>query len=540
MTALRAKITIQLQVLVVSATITLFVIRGSADLIGNFYNLQYDDSYITFRYAQNLVLGNGFRFNPGDNSNSASSPIFGAIIAAGLAIGTLSAQSIANIVNVLSLFSMCYFLIFLGTKLTKGLPGILIGAMVALAVTAQGYITYWTFSGMESTTHLALMSLAVGYPLAVGKSFSAWSTKQRYAYSVILFFFSIFRPESFIISLLIVFLLFSSEPLKNLRTKGNKIVLVSPLIAAATLALFWNIYYKHPVPDPIRYKRIATAYDIDLETAVMGIKAFATNHSILVIVFCFSFAVVTFNFIKSESKRLISWTLVPSAALFAFSIYLGQAPNSDSYRYQLPYIPIVGLAFLAAAKILFDSKWLRRKSKRCSMVIITGLSILLLVPAGVQGASNRSTAILGNYWWWYLQQARIDAGSWMEENTPKNSRVLSGDLGAVAFYNPSNFYIDSGGLANSSLLDSVERGYSYSDKIIDQNPSFMVDTQSMETIGSERIFNETSSFYNSGTYSNCKFSDVYKKTLLKRFPELDDESGLFIGIYHLEKISDCR
>ena len=41
-----------------------------------FMLVQYDDSYITYRYARNFALGDGLRFNPGDDTNSASSLLF--------------------------------------------------------------------------------------------------------------------------------------------------------------------------------------------------------------------------------------------------------------------------------------------------------------------------------------------------------------------------------------------------------------------------------------------------------------------------------
>src|SRR6185312_9483486 len=37
---------------------------------------QYDDAYITFRYAHNLATGRGLVFNPGDATDSASSFLY--------------------------------------------------------------------------------------------------------------------------------------------------------------------------------------------------------------------------------------------------------------------------------------------------------------------------------------------------------------------------------------------------------------------------------------------------------------------------------
>jgi hypothetical protein len=53
----------------------LYLIRQSYIQLGDFPHHQYDDSYITYRYAHNLVYGSGFRFNLFDNSNSATAQI---------------------------------------------------------------------------------------------------------------------------------------------------------------------------------------------------------------------------------------------------------------------------------------------------------------------------------------------------------------------------------------------------------------------------------------------------------------------------------
>jgi hypothetical protein len=41
-----------------------------------------DDAYILFRYAQNLLAGNGFVFNPGEPVFGITTPLFGGLLAA--------------------------------------------------------------------------------------------------------------------------------------------------------------------------------------------------------------------------------------------------------------------------------------------------------------------------------------------------------------------------------------------------------------------------------------------------------------------------
>lgn len=48
------------------------------------YGSTVDDAFITFAYAQNLVEGNGFVFNPGERVLGTTAPLFGLFVAAGM------------------------------------------------------------------------------------------------------------------------------------------------------------------------------------------------------------------------------------------------------------------------------------------------------------------------------------------------------------------------------------------------------------------------------------------------------------------------
>jgi len=51
--------------------------------LGVMREFRLDDSFITFRYAQNLAAGHGLVYNPGDTTLSTTAPLY-AILLAGL------------------------------------------------------------------------------------------------------------------------------------------------------------------------------------------------------------------------------------------------------------------------------------------------------------------------------------------------------------------------------------------------------------------------------------------------------------------------
>ncbi len=92
------------------AAYALYAIIVTALLFGLFANWAYDDPFITFRYAENLALGNGFVFNLGERVLSTTTPLFTLVLAAARFV-TSDLQRAANFISALStaLGGLCLF-----------------------------------------------------------------------------------------------------------------------------------------------------------------------------------------------------------------------------------------------------------------------------------------------------------------------------------------------------------------------------------------------------------------------------------------------
>ncbi len=65
-----------------------------------------DDSYITYRYARNLIAGDGFVFNPGERVLGTTTPLYTSLMAlAALPTGAVDA-SFANLAWVINAVAM--------------------------------------------------------------------------------------------------------------------------------------------------------------------------------------------------------------------------------------------------------------------------------------------------------------------------------------------------------------------------------------------------------------------------------------------------
>jgi hypothetical protein len=117
----REDITIHLLILMALAILTVIL----------FFKFSTEDSYITYRYAQNMVDGHGFVYNPGEEFLGTTAPFYGLILAFFGFLG-FSIPAVGGILSALSL-GMSVILIYLLT-LKKGYPwvGFLCGLFVLL------------------------------------------------------------------------------------------------------------------------------------------------------------------------------------------------------------------------------------------------------------------------------------------------------------------------------------------------------------------------------------------------------------------------
>jgi arabinofuranosyltransferase len=114
-----------------------------------------DDAYITFRYARNLLAGNGLVFNPGEAVFGTTTPLY-TLLMAGL--GRLSGGSaapfptVALVTNALADALTCALLILIGDALSHRRAGI--GAALVWAIAPMS-VTF-AIGGMETSVFIAL------------------------------------------------------------------------------------------------------------------------------------------------------------------------------------------------------------------------------------------------------------------------------------------------------------------------------------------------------------------------------------------------
>ena len=113
-----------------------------------------DNSYITFRYARNLLAGSGFVYNPGELVLGTTTPLYTLLMAAlGFLFGGAQAPfpQIAVVVNALADAVTAWLLWQMGKSLRHEIAGIAAALLWALAP----YSVTFAIGGLETSVYIS-------------------------------------------------------------------------------------------------------------------------------------------------------------------------------------------------------------------------------------------------------------------------------------------------------------------------------------------------------------------------------------------------
>jgi len=121
---------------------------------GSLWRNQYDDSYITYRYAVNLAEGRGLVFNEGERADAASSWLFTVVLAGFYRIGFHNLELVSFILNMAAVGAIAAFVFLSAVHLGLWQPAaILLGLIASL----HGFISGWSALGMDTVPFAALL-----------------------------------------------------------------------------------------------------------------------------------------------------------------------------------------------------------------------------------------------------------------------------------------------------------------------------------------------------------------------------------------------
>lgn len=291
------------------------------------YNYVVDDAYISYRYAANLVAGNGLVFNPDERVEGYTNFLWVILTALGMQAGADPVLLTKVLCFALSALTLLVVHVYAGRLLDlKGplrlLPLLLIAASPAVAV--------WSLGGLETTCFSFLVTLAV---LAHLKSLRSGDVP--IASSVALLLASLTRPEG---------LLFAGILLLDYirRRPGGRALAVwlLPFVAGYVPYFIWRYsYYGYLLPNTFYAKTGG-----GLSHAIRGLS-YVRGYFVSAGGWLHVFALVC---LALDRKR---WGLVFAVcvAWMAYVVIVG-GDGLAMYRFIVPVIPLLFLLVAGGIK----------------------------------------------------------------------------------------------------------------------------------------------------------------------------------------------
>jgi hypothetical protein len=405
---------------------------------------QYDDAYITYRYAANLAEGKGYAFNPGERWNAASSPLYTVLLAACFRLGFTNLELAGSLIGLVSgglVLAASWVLVLRWTRR----PGL--GWLCLLPLALNGQMAAWAVSGMEAVLFSALvMGALLRLDQGAGDGeLACW-----------LGLATLCRLEGLALAPALALGVW----LRDRRPARGARVLILGLAPLGAWLLFSRVYFGETLPQSLIFKNYCLYYK--WSPAVLGNLLLWMSRTQLVALLGFFMGLV--GAVAHPKTGRPAWiALLMCSCLGLVEVLLG--PNSDFQRYYLFLLPMT----LLATAVFIGQIWERWRP--WGAVVSLGL---LLVLAAQSAGSERDhqlffTKLTG-------QAQSEEAGEWLDRNAGPGDSVLSVNLGAIAWRARRLRFIDGSGLCTPPVLDLVRAGDMDLMVAIQRlRPSFVVD-----------------------------------------------------------------
>lgn len=383
-----------------------------------------DDPFITYRYALNLINGQGFVYNPGEHVLSTTAPLYSFILAAfGLVLSDI--PSLGFWLSVLGLASCAWFIFLTARSFDFRIAG---GLAALWILVSPGLVL--TF-GLETGFYLGLASAA---------AFFYFRSRTVLAFSI-LALLTLTRNDGVLLAAILGTDLLRAQFREAPRKLPRAVILPFStyfLLLIPWLGFAWW-WFGSPFPFTLTAK-IAQAQSGLWDPFAVGLlkwlREWLTGLWPVAVL-----ALIGLGWSLVHRSRLLLLALWACMHLAAYTI-LGVAFYA---WYVAPLFPIVAL--FAGLGVEIAGNWLAEKTKKRSafaaVVVLAGLGILGLelesdLNAGMQQPSPKVEV--------YRKTA-----DWIKQNTPGNATVDALEVGVIGFYDQRTTF-DFVGLVDPSRV----------------------------------------------------------------------------------------
>jgi hypothetical protein len=403
-------------------------------IFGLFYNWSYDDPYITYRYAANLIHGQGFVYNPAERVLSITSPLFAAILAA----GGLVWSDLPRLANLLGAFFLA-----LGALVFQDLGK-------SWKTPQVGWSALWLYPSFP----LLLSTLGSEMPLYLALCLGSFAfyARRRYSWCAAAAALAVLtRPDALLVPLLLA----ADFSIHKVRPIPWRAVFVFLALTLPFLLAGW-LYFGSPLPTTLVAKQHQGSMLISQSFAqglLTTIQAYSRQW-VYWLEAGFALLGAWWMF-----RRARSWLLFVSWGVIYFLAYtlLGV---SRYFWYYAPLVPgFVALIGLGMARLVRALE--QRRSGRWNPTWSTLLVVILVLPLFL-GQAHGAMRLLE-------QPSRLElyraVGDWLKENTPTDTRVGTLEVGIIGYYSQRPM-VDFAGLIQPEVARQLRQNTTYDDSAL--------------------------------------------------------------------------
>ena len=401
-----------------------------------------DDAYISFRYVERWVEGQGLTFNPGERVEGFSNPLWVLLLAA--ARWLLPSVEIADVARGLGFAAATLTLVSMALAVRRSNPGresvAVTYATVMLAFT-PGFHVYAT-AGLETPLLGMLVTLAVQYSLA-----DTFTARARAA--ACLGLGAICRPEAALYCLL-------WWPLTNgwprLRAHPVRELTIMALLSAPFLAYeaFRIMYFGQLLPNTFLAKppgifggMFGIGYLLQWVIALGG--------PLLLMVWR-----LRSTPFEPEARRLLTASAGPMLAAVGFVIY----SSGDWMPFGRFLTPVAPLMAGCVGTLL--AQWTMETARHRAIPgrAITRPVVAALILSAFAAWNTELLAYVRNEGLSHIMRGgdQIAAGRWVAENINRGSTVATKRLGGISFAAPDLVFWDLLGLTDREQALFINEG----------------------------------------------------------------------------------
>ena len=409
-----------------------------------------DDAYITFRYARNLLAGEGFVFNPGERVQGTTTPLY-TLLMAGL--GSLSGGVQAPFpwlalgVNALADAGTCLLLYWIGRRLGAEWAGF----AAALVWAVAPYSVTFAIGGLETSLYVLLLTGMV----------AAYLAKRRTLVGLCAALALLTRPDA----ILLVGPLILDRLYRAFR-HGEKLEW-GELLAFSLPCLAWGgfatAYFGSPIPHSVQAK--LAVYRLGENAALIRlVQHYATpfmeydtlgaiGTGIGLLLYPFLYLIGALRAWRAD-RRILVYLVYPWLYLLVFAL-----PNPLLFRWYLtpPLPPYFLFILMGAEQVLSGFFSLRAKPPLPAWRRWTPLAILIILPLAFclntwqlspdHGPLRPAPAMA----WFKLELLYRQAADFLAPRLPPGARLAAGDVGVLGFFTQARI-LDTVGLNSPESL----------------------------------------------------------------------------------------